>query len=231
MNTKITSTHLTRRAIVYVRQSTTIQLVENLESQRLQYSLAHKAKEYGFSRVEVIDDDLGRSGSGIMERPGFSKMVALVCEGDIGAIFCIEASRLARNGRDWHHLIDLCSFVGTLIIDPDGIYDPLITNDRLLLGMKGTMSEFELSLFRQRSMDALRQKAKRGELKYQLPVGLCWTRHNKIELEPDRRVQEAIHLVLKNSLNSEVQDKFCFGSGKKIFLCQELNRMSLDRKL
>src|SRR5262245_8872237 len=97
MNTKITPTHLNRRAIVYVRQSSTTQLVENLESQRLQYSLAHKAKEYGFSHVEVIDDDLGRSGSGIMERPGFSKMVALVCEGGIGAIFCIEASRLARN--------------------------------------------------------------------------------------------------------------------------------------
>ena len=197
MNTKITPVHLNRRAIVYIRQSSPIQLIENLESQRLQYSLVHKAKEYGFSQVEVIDDDLGRSGSGIMERPGFSKMVALVCEGDIGAIFCIEASRLARNGRDWHHLIDLCSLAGTLIIDPDGIYDPLLTNDRLLLGMKGTMSEFELNLLRQRSIEALRQKAKRGELKYRLPVGLCWTRHNKIELEPNRRVQEAIQLVFK----------------------------------
>ena len=197
MNTKITTAHLNRHAIVYIRQSSPTQVTGNLESQRRQYSLAHKAKEYGFSHIEVIDEDLGRSGSGIMERPGFTKMLALVCEGDIGAIFCIEASRLARNGRDWHHLIDLCSLVKTLIIDPDGVYDPLLTNDRLLLGMKGTMSEFELSLLRQRSMEALRQKAMRGELKYRLPVGLCWTRHNKIELEPDRRVQEAIQLVFK----------------------------------
>jgi DNA invertase Pin-like site-specific DNA recombinase len=197
MNSNITSSHLKRCAIVYIRQSSPTQVTGNLESQRRQYSLANKAKEYGFSKIEVIDEDLGRSGSGIMERPGFSKMVALVCEGNIGAIFCIEASRLARNGRDWHHLIDLCSLAGTLIIDPDGVYDPLITNHRLLLGMKGTMSEFELSLLKQRSMEALRQKAMRGELKYRLPVGLCWTRHNKIELEPDRRVQEAIQLVYK----------------------------------
>lgn len=135
MSAKITPTHLNRHAVVYIRQSSPTQVTGNLESQRRQYSLAQKAKEYGFSHIEVIDEDLGRSGSGIMERLGFSKMVALVCEGNIGAIFCIEASRLARNGRDWHHLIDLCSLVGTLIIDPDGIYDPLITNDRLLLGM------------------------------------------------------------------------------------------------
>lgn len=193
----MTTEHTKRCAIVYIRQSTLSQVTDHKESQRRQYALADKAKEYGFSRIQIIDEDLGRSGSGVVDRPGFSKMVALVCAGDVGAIFCIEASRLARNGRDWHHLIDLCSLVRTLIIDPEGIYDPLITNDRLLLGLKGTMSEFELNLFRQRSFEALRQKAMRGELKFRLPIGLSWTRHNKIELEPDQRVQEAIHLVFK----------------------------------
>lgn len=197
MNEKITTRHLERRAIVYIRQSSLTQVMENLESQRRQYALKDQALAYGFMQVDIIDEDLGRSGSGIMERPGFSKMVALVCEGEVGAIFCLEASRLARNGRDWHHLIDLCSLVGTLIIDPEGIYDPLVTNDRLLLGLKGTMSEFELNLLKQRSLEALRQKAKRGELRFCLPIGLCWSRHNKIELDPHRRVQEAIRLVFK----------------------------------
>lgn len=197
MNEKITMHHLERRAIVYIRQSSLTQVMENLESQRRQYALKDQALSYGFMQVDIIDEDLGRSGSGIMERPGFSKMVALVCEGNIGAIFCLEASRLARNGRDWHHLIDLCSLVGTLIIDPEGIYDPLVTNDRLLLGLKGTMSEFELSLLKQRSLEALRQKAKRGELRFCLPIGLCWSRHNKLELDPHKRVQEAIRLVFK----------------------------------
>lgn len=197
MNEKITTRHLGRRAIIYIRQSSLIQVMENLESQRRQYALKDQALSYGFMQVDIIDEDLGRSGSGVMERPGFSKMVALVCEGEVGAIFCLEASRLARNGREWHHLIDLCSLVGTLIIDNEGIYDALVPNDRLLLGMKGTMSEFELNLLKQRSLEALRQKAKRGELRFCLPVGLCWSRHNKIELEPHKRVQEAIRLVFK----------------------------------
>ena len=197
MNVKITTEHLKRRAIVYIRQSSLTQVLKNLESKQCQYNLANKAKEYGFSQVEVIDEDLGRSGAGTVERPRFSRMLMLVCEGDVGAIFCIEASRLARNGRDWHHLIDLCSLVKTLIIDPEGVYDPLIGNDRLLLGLKGTMSEFELSLFKERSIEALRQKAMRGELKFCLPIGFCWTRNNKIELEPNKLVQEAIKLVFK----------------------------------
>ena len=173
MNVKITTEHLKRRAIVYIRQSSLTQVLENLESKQSQYNLANKSKEYGFSQVEVIDEALGRSGAGTVERPGFSRMLMLFCEGDVGAIFCIEASRLTRNGRDWHHLIDLCSLVKTLIIDSEGVYDPLIGNDRLLLGLKGTMSEFELSLFKQRSIEALRQKAMRGELKFCLPIGFC----------------------------------------------------------
>lgn len=146
MSTKITPEHLTRGAIVYVRQSTLGQVIEHTESQKRQYALVEAARTHGFVPVTVIDDDLGRSGSGLVERPGFQKLVAQVCGGSIGAVFCIEASRLARNGRDWHHLIDLCALTGTLVVDPDGIYDPRVMNDRLLLGLKGTMSEYELSL-------------------------------------------------------------------------------------
>src|ERR1700728_2257696 len=195
MNTKLTNEHLRRRAMVYIRQSSPGQVLYNQESQRRQYNLADRARELGFRDVTVIDDDLGRSGSGLVERPGFQRLVAEVCTGEVGAIFCIEASRLARNGRDWHHLIELCGMVDAVVIDPDGIYDPSIINDRLLLGLKGTMSEFELNLLRQRSLEAIRQKAGRGELRILLPVGLCWTSSGRIELDPDRRVQQAIQMV------------------------------------
>lgn len=144
MNQKITPDHLGRGAVVYVRQSTMGQVVENTESGRRQYALAKSARTMGFASVAIIDDDLGRSGSGTIERLGFQKLVASVCAGSIGAIFCIEASRLARNGRDWR-LIDLCALVGALVIDPDGTYDPRLVNDRLLLGLKGRMSEYELA--------------------------------------------------------------------------------------
>lgn len=197
MSSKITAEHLCRKAVIYVRQSTTTQVVSNQESQRRQYGLQDTARAIGFTRIEIIDEDLGRSGSGTVERPGFQRLVAAVCAGEIGAIFCLEASRLARNGRDWHHLIDLCALVGTLVIDPDGSYDPRLVNDRLLLGMKGTMSEFELSLLRQRSLEAITMKAKRGALQYGLPVGLCWTNDGRVELEPDQRVQQAIGLVFQ----------------------------------
>jgi DNA invertase Pin-like site-specific DNA recombinase len=185
---KITDNHLDRRAVVYVRQSTLTQLTHNRESQRRQYGLADYARSLGFRNVDTIDEDLGRSGSGLVERPGFSRLVAMVCSGEVGAVLCIEASRLARNGRDWHHLIELCGLAGTLVVDPEGIYDPRSMNDRLLLGLKGTMSEFELNLLRQRSVQAILQKAQRGALQYCLPIGLCWTRSAKIELDPDRRV-------------------------------------------
>jgi len=141
MSTKITPDHLGRAAIVYVRQSTMAQVVGNLESQRRQYDLAGAARTTGFRSVTVVDDDLGRSGSGSVERPGLEKLVALICSGTVGAVYCIEAPRLARNGRDWHHLIDLCALASTLVIDPDGAYDPRLVNDRLLLGLKGTVSE------------------------------------------------------------------------------------------
>ena len=154
MNQKITPDHLGRGAVVYVRQSTMGQVVENTESGRRQYALAESARTMGFASVAIIDDDLGRSGSGTIERLGFQKLVASVCAGSIGAIFCIEASRLARNGRDWR-LIDLCALVGALVIDPDGTYDPRLVNDRLLLGLKGRMSEYEISSARPPRADFL----------------------------------------------------------------------------
>jgi DNA invertase Pin-like site-specific DNA recombinase len=161
--TRIEPDHLARAAFVYVRQSTSDQVLHNHESRRRQYGLVDRARALGWTVVEVIDDDLGRSGSGV-SRPGFEKLLAAICEGRVGAVVSIEASRLARNGRDWHTLLEFCGLVGTLIVDEDGVYDPRHPNDRLLLGMKGTMSEMELSLFRQRSLEALKQKARRGEL-------------------------------------------------------------------
>src|SRR5579885_1936152 len=194
-NAKVTADHLNRRAIVYVRQSSPVQVANNLESQRRQYALADHARQLGFQQVEIIDEDLGRSGSGQVDRPGFARLVAEVCTGSVGAVLCIEASRLARNGRDWHHLIELCGLVRAIVIDPDGVYDPGILNDRLLLGLKGTMSEFELNLLRQRSLEAIRQKARRGDLQFALPIGYQWASNGKVEIDPDRRVQEAVHLV------------------------------------
>ena len=210
MSTKITPDHLARTAVVYVRQSTMAQVTGNLESQRRQYDLAGTAQATGFTSVTVIDDDLGRSGSGSMERPGFERLVALVCSGDVGAVYCIEASRLARNGRDWHHLVDLCALAGTLVIDPDGAYDPRLVNDRLLLGLKGTMSEYELSLMRQRGIAARDSKAGRGEFQFILPPGFCWSEAGKIELDPDERVAETINLVFAKFRE--------LGSARQVFL-------------
>jgi len=192
--TRITPEHLGRGAFVYVRQSTPDQVLNNHESRRRQYALVDRARALGWSMVEVIDDDLGRSGSGIA-RPGFEKLLAAICEGRVGGVVSIEASRLARNGRDWHTLLEFCGLVGTVIVDEDGVYDPRHPNDRLLLGMKGTMSEMELSLFRQRSLEALKQKARRGELFLTVAVGYLKAPNDRIEKDPDRRVQEAIALV------------------------------------
>ena len=197
MNPKLTPERLHRKATVYIRQSRPSQVIHNQESTRLQRSLADRARTLGFQQIMVVDDDLGRTGSGLVDRPGFQRLVAEVCSGEVGAVFCVEASRLARNGRDWHHLIDLCGMVGAVVVDLDGIYDPTLTNDRLLLGMKGTISEFELNLFRQRSMEAIRQKATRGELQIQIPVGFCWAPSGKLEKDPDQRVQQAIELVFR----------------------------------
>ena len=192
--TKVSTEHLSRGAYVYVRQSTADQLSRNHESRRRQYGLAERARQLGWSDVVVIDDDLGRSGSGV-SRPGFERLLRVICEGQVGAVFAIEASRLARNGRDWHTLIEFCGLVGTILVDEDGVYDPRLPNDRLLLGMKGTMSELELSILRQRSLEALKQKARRGELFLTVAIGYVKERHNRIAMDPDRRVREGIALV------------------------------------
>ena len=158
MSEKIRAEHLKRAAYVYIRQSSSYQVRFHLEGQRRQYGLAERARQLGFHEVVVIDEDLGRSGSGVQERPGFGRLLAAVCQGVAGAVVALEASRLARNNRDWHHLVDLCALTDTVLIDDDGIYDPKLLNDRLLLGLKGTMSEYELGLMRQRARQAYLQK-------------------------------------------------------------------------
>ena len=189
------ATVLKRKAVVYVRQSTQTQVQTNLESQRRQYDLVDEARRRGFHDVEVIDDDLGRSASGTMARPGFDRLVAWLCAGDVGAVLCFDASRLARNGRDWHHLLELCGLVGARVIDLDGVYDPCRPNDRLLLGMKGSISEFELGVLRARMYDAARSKARRGELRISVPIGYVWRREIGLGFDPDMRLQEAIRLI------------------------------------
>jgi DNA invertase Pin-like site-specific DNA recombinase len=188
---------LQRKAVVYVRQSTPQQVQSNLESQRRQYELVEVARRRGFANIEVIDDDLGRTASGAVERPGFNRLVAALCAGQVGAVLCLDASRLARNGRDWHHLLELCGLVEARVIDLDGVYDPCRPNDRLLLGMKGSISEFELGMIRSRMYEAARSKARRGELKISAPIGYTWDRHVGLGPDPDRRLQEVIRVVFQ----------------------------------
>jgi excisionase family DNA binding protein len=186
---------LKRKAVVYVRQSTQAQVQMNLESKRRQYGLVDEAKRRGFRDIEVIDDDLGRSAGGAVARPGFERLVALLCAGEVGAVLCLDASRLARNGRDWHHLLELCGLVEARVIDLDGVYDPCRPNDRLLLGMKGSISEFELNILRTRMLDAARAKAQRGELRISVPIGYLWHRDIGLGLDPNQRLQEVIRLI------------------------------------
>jgi DNA invertase Pin-like site-specific DNA recombinase len=195
MTEKIQPTHLERAAYVYVRQSTADQVRHHQEGQQRQYALSDYAQRLGFHRTHVIDDDLGRSGSGSQERPGFARLLAAVCDGAAGAVFALEASRLARNNRDWHHLVDLCALTDTLLVDYDGVYDPRQLNDRLLLGLKGTMSEFELGLLKQRAHAVRIQMIQRGAVLWDVPVGYVRSEDHVIEMIPDRQVQAAIHGV------------------------------------
>jgi DNA invertase Pin-like site-specific DNA recombinase len=190
-------TVLDRKAVVYVRQSTQTQVQVHLESERRQYDLVEEARRHGFRNVEVIDDDLGRSASGTVARPGFEKLVAGLCAGEVGAVLCFDASRLARNGRDWHHLLELCGLVDARVIDLDGVYNPCRPNDRLLLGMKGSISEFELGVLRSRMLDAAQSKARRGELRISVPIGFVWHREIGLGLDPDCRVQEVTHGIFQ----------------------------------
>jgi len=195
MNDKIRATHLERQAIVYVRQSSAQQVRDHCEGRERQYALADHAKNLGFVHVDTIDDDLGRTGSGLVERPGFGRLLSLVCDGTVGAVLAFEASRLARNNRDWHHLIDLCALTDTLVVDLDGIYDPRQVNDRLLLGLKGSMSEFELGLLRQRARAAIDAMVARGAVIHAVPIGYVRTDDQRCEMDPNLEIQEAIRRV------------------------------------
>jgi DNA invertase Pin-like site-specific DNA recombinase len=219
MSEKLTSTHLQRAAYVYVRQSSLHQVQQHRESQRQQYALAERARALGFAQVVIIDEDLGRSGSGKVERPGFGRLLEAVCAGEVGAVLALEASRLARNNRDWHHLVDLCALTGTLVLDYDGIYDPRQLNDRLLLGLKGTMSEFELGLLRQRAQEALRAMIRRGDVLTAVPVGYERTRDHRCELTPDLQVQEAIR-----GLFAKFRE---FGSARQVLLWYRAEKIPL----
>jgi len=210
MSEKIQDVHRDREAWVYVRQSTPDQVRHHHESQRLQYELASRARALGFRKVQVVDEDLGRSGSGSQPRPGFGRLLAAVCEARVGAVFALEASRLARNNRDWHHLIDLCAMTDTLVVDHDGVYDPRMLNDRLLLGLKGTMSEFELGLLRQRAQGALRGLVQRGVVIFQVPIGYERTRDRRCEMSPDLQVQQSVRTLFA---------KFAeFGSARQVLI-------------
>src|ERR1700730_6191858 len=164
MSGKIKPHHLERKAILYVRQSSAYQVQNNLESQKLQYAMRDRLHNLGWSNVEVVDEDLGRSASGGVTRTGFEGMVAEVCLGQVGAVAAREVSRFARNSREWQKLVEVCRVVDTLLIDQEMVYAPRQSNDRLLLGLKGSLNEYELDPLRQRSVEARREKAKRGEL-------------------------------------------------------------------
>ena len=197
INNKIRAEHLSRKAYVYVRQSTSGQVIHHRESQRLQYGLVERAKALGWSEgnIRVIDRDLGTTASGCVDRLGFQELQSGVCERKVGGIFSIEASRLARNGREWHTLLEICAIMRTVLVDQDAIYDLDLLNDRLLLGFKGEMSTMELSLLRERSQAAIQQKAKRGELYLTVPAAYIKTKDNQLKKNPDKRIQEATDLV------------------------------------
>jgi DNA invertase Pin-like site-specific DNA recombinase len=162
MSEKIKPQHLARKAILYVRQSSAYQVNHNLESQKLQYAMKDRLRQLGWREVEVIDEDLGRSASGTVQRAGFERMVARVCMGQVGAVAAREVSRFARNSREWQQLVEVCRVVDTVLIDLEAVYLPRQSNDRLLLGLKGSLNEYELDLLRQRSLEAPREGQARG---------------------------------------------------------------------
>jgi DNA invertase Pin-like site-specific DNA recombinase len=199
-NEKIKTTHLHRCAYVYVRQSTTAQVQYNRESTDRQYKLAQRAVQLGWaqSHVRIIDEDLARSGSGTSDRGGFATMTTEVALGHVGLILSIEVSRVARNNADWYRLLDLCGVTDTLIGDEDGLYHPGLFNDRLLLGLKGTMAEAELHVIRARLEGGIRNKAARGQLRRGLPVGFIWGEGDgDVLFHPDQAVTGLIHSIFE----------------------------------
>src|SRR6201990_639483 len=193
---KIRPHHLERKALLYVRQSSAHQVLHNRESRALQYAMRDRLTSLGWQQIETIDDDLGRSAAGSVVRAGFERMVAEVCLGKVGAVAALEVSRFARNSRDWQQLIEMCRVVDTVLVDQEAVYAPRQGNDRLLLGLKGSLNEYELDLLRQRSLSARYEKARRGELVVAAPVGFIKV-GDTLEKDPDQRVQEAIRLVFE----------------------------------
>ena len=198
MMSKIADRHLSRQACIYIRQSTLAQVRINQESTERQYNLMNKAKALGWSQeqIRVLDRDLGHSGAAASNRVDFKSLVSDVAMGQVGAIFSLEASRLARSNQDWHRLLELCAITGTLVIDEDGCYDPAEFNDGLVLGMKGTFAQAELHIIRARLHGGKLNKASRGELRFPLPVGFVFD-DDKIVLDPDREVQGAVRTVFE----------------------------------
>jgi DNA invertase Pin-like site-specific DNA recombinase len=195
MSDKIGERHLRRNALLYIRQSTTQQLLHNEESRRLQYAMRERLVSLGWHEVELIDEDPGRSAGGHVERPGFERLVAQVSLGQVGVVAARELSRFARNSRDRQQLLELCRYVDTLLVDQDAVYDVRQSNDRLLLGLKGSLNEYELELLRLRAQEARRHKAQRGEYLGKVAVGYRKSDEGALEKTPDLRVQQAIALV------------------------------------
>jgi DNA invertase Pin-like site-specific DNA recombinase len=200
MSEKLKPQHLARKAVLYIRQSTAMQVAQNQESQRLQYGMEERLRALGWAEIEVIDEDLGRSAAGTAARSGFERMVAEVCLGHVGAVAAREVSRFARNSREWQHLVEVCRMVDTVLIDQETVYDPRLSNDRLLLGLKGSLNEYELDLLRQRALEARNAKARRGEFLAMVPVGYLKTSDGCLEMDPDQRVQGALRLVFAKCL-------------------------------
>src|SRR5436309_11068587 len=194
---KIRPDHLSRQAVIYVRQSTLLQVRENIGSTTRQYDLVKRAHDLGWEQagIRVIDQDQGQSGASSIGRDGFQLLVAEVGLGHVGAVLSLEVSRLARSCSDWYRLLEICALTDTLVIDEEGVYDPGSYNDRLLLGFKGTMSEAELHWLYQRLQGGKITKAEQGSLRFRLPIGLVYDPVSKIVLDPDEAVQEAIRLV------------------------------------
>src|ERR1700734_3267942 len=219
---KVKLTHTRRTAVVYIRQSSPSQVENNRESTARQYALVEKACELGWAKeqVIVIDEDLGLSDSGSVQRSGFARMTAEVALGHVGIVLGLEVSRLARNNADWYRLLDLCGITDTLIGDSDGVYHPALFNDRLILGLKGTMSEAELHILRARLDGGIRNKAARGELRRGLPVGFVWGEQDgEVLFHPDEAVIGAIRTVFERFAE--------FGSARRVWLWFRSEGLSL----
>jgi DNA invertase Pin-like site-specific DNA recombinase len=207
---KLQASHLARKAMLYVRQSSPHQVRHYTEGRQLQYQMRRRLEELGFPEVEVIDEDQGQTAAGHVDRAGFDRMVADVCLGKVGAVAAREVSRFARNNRDWQQLVEVCRVVDTVLIDHDTIYSPRNSNDRLLLGLKGSLNEYELDILRLRSLEARRAKAKRGELLVTAPIGYE-KQDGRLVKTPDLRVQQAIALLFQKFLElGSVRQTLCW---------------------